>query len=214
MRRNRLIYTLADAAFVVSSGLTGGTFTGATEALKAGWLPLFVAADSKTSGNEALIATGAIALHRRELEEFDLESRLAEATPTEQLAVEWEGAGSPAGVRPIEAGSYEAIEADLDVQSEIEGIRDAAAVSPEVPMGDLFTLIWPSLALFLGTPRSERDVAEQFVIEVAQARSWLKRAVSEQLATASKRPVRYQLSDSRPLSLLDAADNDRGTRES
>ena len=43
MGRNRLIYTLADHAIVVASDVEkGGTWAGATEALKAEWLPVFV----------------------------------------------------------------------------------------------------------------------------------------------------------------------------
>jgi predicted Rossmann fold nucleotide-binding protein DprA/Smf involved in DNA uptake len=43
MGRNRLIYALADYAIVVASDAEqGGTWAGATEALKAGWVPLFV----------------------------------------------------------------------------------------------------------------------------------------------------------------------------
>ena len=41
MGRNRLIYTLSDYAIVVASDAeTGGTWAGATEALKNGWLPV------------------------------------------------------------------------------------------------------------------------------------------------------------------------------
>ena len=43
MGRNKLIYTLADYALVVASDAdTGGTWAGATEALKAGWVPVYV----------------------------------------------------------------------------------------------------------------------------------------------------------------------------
>lgn len=43
MGRNKLIYTLADYALVVASDAEkGGTWAGASEALKADWLPVFV----------------------------------------------------------------------------------------------------------------------------------------------------------------------------
>ena len=43
MGRNRLIYTLADYAVIVASyAETGGTWAGATETLKNGWVPIFV----------------------------------------------------------------------------------------------------------------------------------------------------------------------------
>ena len=64
MGRNRLIYCLADAALVVSTAEgEGGTWAGATEALKAGWVPVYVrAGEGASAGNAALTARGALAL--------------------------------------------------------------------------------------------------------------------------------------------------------
>ena len=61
MGRNRLIYTLADHAIVVTSDAEqGGTWAGATEALKAQWIPVFVLEHSQMSqGNRALLEKGA-----------------------------------------------------------------------------------------------------------------------------------------------------------
>jgi predicted Rossmann fold nucleotide-binding protein DprA/Smf involved in DNA uptake len=64
MGRNRLIYTLADHAIVVASDVNqGGTWAGATEALKAGWLPVFVLDHANMpEGNRALLKKGANSL--------------------------------------------------------------------------------------------------------------------------------------------------------
>ena len=64
MGRNRLIYCLADAALVVATSEgEGGTWAGATEALAACWVPVYVRIDAGVpSGNRALISQGAIAL--------------------------------------------------------------------------------------------------------------------------------------------------------
>jgi DNA processing protein len=61
MGRNKLIYCLSDRTLVVaSSSHTGGTWTGAVEALKAGWVPVFVrASDSAPEGNSLLVREGA-----------------------------------------------------------------------------------------------------------------------------------------------------------
>jgi predicted Rossmann fold nucleotide-binding protein DprA/Smf involved in DNA uptake len=64
MERNKLIYALADRALVVSaeSG-KGGTWQGATENLKQGWVPLLVRDDPNApDGNRALIKRGGIAV--------------------------------------------------------------------------------------------------------------------------------------------------------
>ena len=63
MGRNRLIYTLADYAIVVASDAeTGGTWAGATETLKNGWVPVFVFEhDAMPEGNRLLLQKGALA---------------------------------------------------------------------------------------------------------------------------------------------------------
>lgn len=64
MGRNKLIYALADVAVVVSSSSgSGGTWTGALEALDAGWVPVLVRDGSDVpEGNRALIDRGAAPL--------------------------------------------------------------------------------------------------------------------------------------------------------
>ncbi|HMJ64454.1 MAG TPA: DNA-processing protein DprA [Candidatus Binatia bacterium] len=83
MGRNKLIYGLADYAIVVSSEFqSGGTWAGATEALKAGWCPVFVrTADSAPQGNRELVKLGAVSLPETELSEItDLRAWLQEHT--------------------------------------------------------------------------------------------------------------------------------------
>jgi predicted Rossmann fold nucleotide-binding protein DprA/Smf involved in DNA uptake len=62
MGRNRLIYALANYAIVVASDFEkGGTWAGATEALKFGWLPVFVLQhDHMPEGNARLLERGAL----------------------------------------------------------------------------------------------------------------------------------------------------------
>ncbi|MEO6194807.1 MAG: DNA-processing protein DprA [Thermoanaerobaculia bacterium] len=61
MTRNKYIYCLADAAVVVTAGKeSGGTWNGATENLKHGWVPLWVKEHpDSNSGNAALVQQGA-----------------------------------------------------------------------------------------------------------------------------------------------------------
>jgi predicted Rossmann fold nucleotide-binding protein DprA/Smf involved in DNA uptake len=64
MGRNKLIYALADYAVVVASDVEkGGTWAGATEALRAKWVPVFILEYSHMpEGNRALLDKGGIAL--------------------------------------------------------------------------------------------------------------------------------------------------------
>ncbi len=69
MGRNKVIYGLADFAIVVSSEFqTGGTWAGATEALKAGWCPVFVrTSDAVPKGNRELLNLRALPLPEQDL---------------------------------------------------------------------------------------------------------------------------------------------------
>jgi predicted Rossmann fold nucleotide-binding protein DprA/Smf involved in DNA uptake len=62
MGRNRLIYCLADYAIVVASDVEkGGTWAGASETLKAGWIPVFILEhEAMPDGNRLLIQKGGI----------------------------------------------------------------------------------------------------------------------------------------------------------
>jgi len=69
MARNKYIYCLADAGVVVTTSKeNGGTWAGAIEDLKNGWVPLWVKEhDDPASGNAALIQRGAQRLPSRDL---------------------------------------------------------------------------------------------------------------------------------------------------
>lgn len=64
MGRNKLIYALADYAVVAASDVEkGGTWAGTTEALKAGWVPVFILEyPDMPEGNRALLKKGGITL--------------------------------------------------------------------------------------------------------------------------------------------------------
>jgi predicted Rossmann fold nucleotide-binding protein DprA/Smf involved in DNA uptake len=60
MARNKYIYCLSRAAVVVASSEgSGGTWQGATENLRRGWAPLWIARSEGSAGNEALVQRGA-----------------------------------------------------------------------------------------------------------------------------------------------------------
>jgi predicted Rossmann fold nucleotide-binding protein DprA/Smf involved in DNA uptake len=60
MGRNKYIYCMSELAFVVHSGPSGGTWTGANEAIKKGWGPVWVKrTDDPGAGNEGLVKQGA-----------------------------------------------------------------------------------------------------------------------------------------------------------
>lgn len=73
MGRNKLIYAMASWSMVISADLNkGGTWAGAVENLKAGWVPLFVR-DGKTlpDGNRALVSKGGFPVSHQDIEEMN-----------------------------------------------------------------------------------------------------------------------------------------------
>ncbi|MEO6060259.1 MAG: DNA-processing protein DprA [Candidatus Limnocylindria bacterium] len=91
MGRNKLIYAASDAALVVSASEgTGGTWSGAIEALKGRWTPVFVRqGDDLPPGNRRLVERGAHAFPLPSPESLslaDLVTTNAESTPPAELA--------------------------------------------------------------------------------------------------------------------------------
>lgn len=201
MRRNALIYCMAEAAVVVASNRQrGGTTAGALENLKAAWVPLYVR-DDGSEGNSALIQQGALpfphealdpdvpfppsaaAGQSRELRISDttisggkslLATKASRTRQKESPAVE---------ETPIKTPQASPAEANSAVQTD--------GVPIETDVADVFVVVWPRLAAYLLDERSEREVAERFQLELSQTRAWLKRAVAEGLAQRLASKKRY-----------------------
>jgi predicted Rossmann fold nucleotide-binding protein DprA/Smf involved in DNA uptake len=172
MGRNKLVYALASWAAVVSSTLeSGGTWAGAIENLRAGWVPLFVRTGlDLPAGNAELVKRGAIALDRTDL------------TDGFRRWLEERASASHVVVEPIPM-----------VRETASPFPAASTPSDAGESGDLFLLVWPQLAAFLGTARTENEVAEAFVLERAQVKAWLARGVRDGLVERSRRPVKYKV---------------------
>jgi DNA processing protein len=174
MGRNKLIYALSSAAVVVSSAFdTGGTWAGAIENLRAGWVPLFVRDGRDVpEGNRELIKRGGRPVSPEELES-SLEAIVdAPSSPPQVSLVRESSPSFAAGQRAPTAPAGDA--------------------SENVEAGDLFPVAWPRLAAFLVKPRTEAEVADAFHLQKAQAKAWLQRAVDQGLVRKSSRPTRFE----------------------
>lgn len=82
MARNKLIYCLSEAAVVVASDESGGTWEGAKEDWRERWVPLFVCADEPLpSGNAELLRQGAHAVRTVDLAPTFISAMPAAAKP-------------------------------------------------------------------------------------------------------------------------------------
>jgi predicted Rossmann fold nucleotide-binding protein DprA/Smf involved in DNA uptake len=103
MRRNRLIYVLAQASVVVASSTDkGGTRAGALENLKADWVPLWVRSDG-SPGNRQLLAEGARPLSAADPADLDV-ARLTEDPRTTLLDAPKDGSAQA----PVAGSLFEA----------------------------------------------------------------------------------------------------------
>jgi predicted Rossmann fold nucleotide-binding protein DprA/Smf involved in DNA uptake len=199
MRRNRLIYAMSRAAVVVASSVEkGGTRSGALENLQASWVPLHVR-DDGTPGNRRLISEGGHPLPAEEsVEHLALEQLCVDRRPT---LLDGDSDGFPTTRQITSSGGAD----DRGQQGHASkpeapgeptrrsSVPTSEAGHFETRVEDAFVLLWPALSKQLAQPRTEREVADRFKLELAQARAWLKRAVEEGLADVKPRPKRYVL---------------------
>jgi predicted Rossmann fold nucleotide-binding protein DprA/Smf involved in DNA uptake len=184
MARNRCIYALADYALVVQSDLNkGGTWAGATENLREGWVPVFVRSDPSAPGNAELIRKGArpfdYDFRAREPLRAWLDGRLDDREPAELFApkpaVEEQTAKyeAPTMVSPPPIKEHSA---ELDLYGEF--VRRLVVIVRDKPL-------------------SQKDIGKSLGLEPAQAKVWLKRAVDDGAVEAKGKTKRYAPSQRR-----------------
>lgn len=188
MNRNRYVYCLADAAVVVSSSREkGGTWAGAVENLRAGWVPLWIKpqpASAAGSGNATLVQRGGRWLS----EEVDV-ATLVEAAATATV-------DRKNGKRSLFDHFQEGAATNT-------GNPQPAKREPEAPITR-----WPAetapfeqsfYGLFLQRMEAltaesaftAEELLDHLDVTKAQLRAWLKRGVEEKKLRKLAKPVRY-----------------------
>ena len=167
MARNRYIYCLADKAVVISSGLNeGGTWNGATEAIKARWVPVWVrTSNAGDSGNPELIRLG---------------------------AQPW--APDDAGMSPLFDGQANAAVA-LPSGAPLlpQPSHSVAANAPTMPVDDFYELFLSRLgALTSSKALTTDEISKRLNLVKTQVGDWLKRGMREDRIQKLNRPVRYR----------------------
>jgi len=195
MSRNRYIYCLADAAVVVATGNGSvGTWNGAMQNLKEGWVPLWVNRDiAEDAGGGTLVAKGA---HWLPEGDFRVAELLMSSERPPELPV----------VMPA-ADSTAACESGVQVAADSSTIRvsaDDALRLPRAPDDDVVDGVpndFDFYNLFLHHVRraadaqavSAAELSASFDLHKAQVDAWLARAVSDGHLRKLTRPVRYAL---------------------
>lgn len=174
MRRNKLIYALADAALIVNSDYEqGGTWAGAVEQLESlQFVPLYV----RSSGQ---IGIGLEALRRKGA----------------QL---WPNPSTPEDlVRALRACSNnKPNQEELCLESnpvhvyETKPHVEASASNALDPSDKLFSTV-RSLLADMKRPKTEVEVAIELKVSSSQAKTWLERLVNEGVLKKFSNPTRY-----------------------
>lgn len=191
MERNKVIYGLANAAIIVSSSdEKGGTWAGATEALKAGRISLYVkAAGMISDGNRKLLKMGAKPLAEEPADLSVLMS--AELESSAQYAMQ---------LPAYENGFAQADTSIVRESASSNSNQETPAVSAAAPLlessengrsRDAYESIVPLMLEVLKEPLDEKAFAEKLNIVPAQAKAWLKRAVDERKVRKLQKPLRY-----------------------
>ncbi len=191
MGRNKYIYAFSDWTLAVSAGTKGGTWSGAIENLKQGWVPLLVrAGEAVPEGNRKLLERGAIAFHpvrqRNTPRLLDYLRSTAHAVPS--------GDGVPDLFSAVRSSPSQPARDASQIQP--EKIQPESRETPTPEIGDLFPVVWPSLALALNEERTHKEMAKMFGdMQQGQMRTWLQQAVDRNLVEKRTRPVRYVIKE-------------------
>ena len=207
MQRNKYIYCLADAALVVHSGHQGGTWTGAMENLRNGWVPLWVKRlDDPKAGNIALVKKGGVWVST-EVSEIDMTGLVRRDTIYPDSSGDL-FAGGTIGVRErdhvsaTEKGSGLRSATRGEEISELTDSENAAHVAPtsmtlqggdDLSNLDFYALFLMKVRLLCDdTPRTMNELLRETGLTKTQLGEWLKRAVAEKKLKKLPKPVRYQ----------------------
>jgi DNA processing protein len=189
MQRNKLIYALADAGFVVTSDLEkGGTWAGAVEQLeKLRFVPVFVRNGANTGrGNPALLQRGAKPWPNPQ-DGNDLSLALITAANVIPAEPKQESFALQLGEEPAGYGLSKP-----DSSAVILAPQSKPAESQITPSAKLLEAVCEILAAELAKPATDAEVAEMLAVSKAQAKEWLNRLVQCGVLEKSSKPTRYR----------------------
>ncbi len=194
MQRNKAIYALADAAFVVTSDFKkGGTWAGAIEQLdRLRFVPVFVRNGANVGkGNAALLHRGAVAWPDPQRGD---ELELALAAAADNAAVEPIQNMLPLTMRE-EPSANEAGEEVREIEPTSATLEEQGASMKLPAEAELWQTVREILCRELVEALTEEEVAALLSVRRPQAKVWLTRLVKEGVAEKVKksRPARFRL---------------------
>lgn len=201
MARNKYVYCLCDAAIVIAATEhKGGTWSGAIENLRQGWVPLWVR-QGEIPGNRALVERGARwlpgAFDVRQLAEARAgaggqavvtevaEETVAYAAPIASPGMQRVSShGAEEGVEAVAGGGVCSADAIADLGEDLAPQEDAR-----------YRVFLRRLAELLdGEALSLQELQAETGIRQKQLSAWLRQAQMENVVVKTRSPARYRLS--------------------
>ena len=213
MQRNKYIYCLSEAAVVVHSGTSGGTWVGAQENLKKQWVPLWVKpSEDAEAGNAQLVDSGG-QWAPASAETAHIPSLFGEGESWASQGTENDGSSqeaetsceTPAGVASrMPAAEPETTEpgngdASGDRPASLSA-RPTQGYRCETGATSIYSLFLDRLERACGNDELAKDELVQRVQESEaesnltrrQVEQWISKAVDDGLVSKRSSPVRYQ----------------------
>lgn len=200
MQRNKYIYCLSKSAIVVHSGKSGGTWSGAFEALKFRWVPLWVKpSEDPEAGNSDLIKQGAKWLPKTVNEiDFSLfNQKSLHPSPVESNLFTSEGSvpkkETVNNVTPATT-SMPTQEDGLVAISKDESIENINPINVQSTGGiSFYEFFLEKVKNICGNSwRTKDELEKELDLCNTQLNAWLNQAVSEKKLKKKTRPVSYR----------------------
>ena len=183
MQRNKYIYCLADAGLVVHSGMKGGTWTGAKENLKKGWVPLWVKeTQDEEAGNKAIVADGA-AWVSSDLGAISFEGLLNGVPPESELITT---------VYDTTVDSAQQMVNEVSTEPAIAPVAKAKNALQAMKQMEFYDVFLLKIEHVCGdSPKSINEIAQIMSLDTTQLKLWLNQAQQENKIQKLLKPVRY-----------------------
>lgn len=213
MARNKYIYCLSDASLVVQSGKKGGTWSGALENLKKGWVPLWVKQTRDIdSGNKDIVSQGGSWLPEM-FDDIYLLELMSKKAGAEIISEPQDLFSRPQITE--EQSSYKTKstnEKELTTNENAPSIDDEGEKveankqdKPEEPVLDISSVGFYDFFLLKlcvltdDKPITVDDLVDEFGVNKTQINAWLKQATTDKKVKKLNKPVRYQWDASKSL---------------
>lgn len=176
MNRNKYIYALAKKTFAIAADLNkGGTWAGATEAIKKKWGKVFVLNTERYSGNKALINAGASSFSSvTELDFSNLNQKVEENSVMENLFAQ-----------STDTKIYM-------VSDNVSNYNQEIGLASE----QIYRAVLPIIKGYLKNEHTKPDIIKALNIVPKQADEWLKKAIDDKQIKKLMKPIRYIAVDS------------------